>query len=115
MTDRSWWPEGYDLPAFRVKRQTYGLMEGGDWVRGSSVTTLAHTALRYPTTTPEDYDPALKRWSLHTLPFVPERFELKLRDQDGTRKQFEVIKRLFRAAAAFFRGESFADVARKAG
>ena len=23
---------------------------------------------------PEDYDPALKRWSLETLPFVPELF-----------------------------------------
>ena len=43
-----WWPEGYDLPAFRVKRETYGLMEGGDWTRGSSVSTLPHTALRYP-------------------------------------------------------------------
>jgi len=51
---RSWWPEGYDLPAFRIRRQTYGLMTGGDWVRGSSVTTLAHTALRYPTTAPKE-------------------------------------------------------------
>lgn len=30
-------------------------------------------------------------------------------------KVFRAIKRLFRAVAAFFRGESFADVARKAG
>ena len=36
-----WWPSGYDLPAFRVKRQTYGLMNGGDWVRGSSVINFA--------------------------------------------------------------------------
>ena len=37
MTD-SWWPEefGNELPAFRVKRQTYGLTEGGDYVRGSA-------------------------------------------------------------------------------
>ena len=67
--DRTWWPEGYDLPAFRVKRQTYGLMEGGDWVRGSSVETLAHTALRYPTTAPEDYDPAAAKAILYTRPF----------------------------------------------
>jgi hypothetical protein len=66
---RNWWPEGYDLPAFRVKRQTYGLMEGGDWVRGSSVETLAHTALRYPTTTPEDYDPTAVPAILYTRPF----------------------------------------------
>ena len=32
---------------------------------------------------PEDYDPALKRWSLATLPFVPERFGLKPIDERG--------------------------------
>ena len=26
---------------------------------------------------PQDYDPALKQWSLETLPFVLERFGLK--------------------------------------
>ena len=29
---------------------------------------------------PEDYDPALKRWSLETLPIVPEHFGLKVLD-----------------------------------
>lgn len=48
MTD-SWWPEGYQDPAFVVQRQSFGVEEGGDYVRGSSVTTLPHTALRYPT------------------------------------------------------------------
>jgi len=47
---------------------------------------------------PEDYDPALKRWSLETLPFVPERFGLKLVKDKRSRQQFNVIKRLFRAA-----------------
>ena len=47
---------------------------------------------------PEDYDPALKRWSLETLPIVPERFGLKLVEDKGARQQFAVIKRLFRAA-----------------
>src|SRR3954462_5513513 len=47
---------------------------------------------------PEDYDPALKRWSLETLPFVPERFELKPIDDKGARKQLAIVQRLFRAA-----------------
>src|SRR5437868_7547965 len=47
---------------------------------------------------PEDYDPALKRWSLATLPFVPDRFELKLLDEKRAREQFAVVQHLFRAA-----------------
>lgn len=47
---------------------------------------------------PEDYDPALKKWSLATLPIIPERFKLKLLDDKGARQQFAVIQRLFRAA-----------------
>src|SRR3954447_8625365 len=47
---------------------------------------------------PEDYDPALKRWSLETLPIVPEHFGLKLIEEKGARKQFAIIKRLFRSA-----------------
>lgn len=51
MTDtRSWWPDGYgDDPAFQVRRQIYGAVTGGDYTRGSSVLTLPHTALRFPT------------------------------------------------------------------
>ncbi len=47
---------------------------------------------------PADYDPALKTWSLGTLPFIPDEFELKLRDDQGTKQQFAIVKRLFRAA-----------------
>lgn len=47
---------------------------------------------------PEDYDPALKRWSLETLPFVPDCFGLKLVKDKRSRQQFSVIKRLFRGA-----------------
>ena len=47
---------------------------------------------------PEDYDPALKRWSLTTLPIVPDRFAVKLLDEKGARQQFAVVKRLFLAA-----------------
>jgi DNA topoisomerase-3 len=47
---------------------------------------------------PEDYDPNLKKWRLETLPFVPNRFELKLTGDKLARKQFGVIKKLFKAA-----------------
>ena len=47
---------------------------------------------------PQDYDPALKRWSLESLPFIPVRFELKLTKDTRSRQQFDVIKRLFKGA-----------------
>lgn len=47
---------------------------------------------------PEDYDPALKRWSLSTIPFIPEHFELKVVDDKGVKKQFGIIKKLLKAA-----------------
>jgi DNA topoisomerase III len=49
---------------------------------------------------PAGYDPSLKTWSLSTLPFIPDEFELKLRDDQGTKQQFGNVKRLFRAADA---------------
>jgi len=45
---------------------------------------------------PAHYDPAWKRWSLQSLPMVPERFEVKLRRDVGD--QFAVIRRLLREA-----------------
>ena len=47
---------------------------------------------------PEDYDPALKRWSLDALPIVPDRFDLKLVDDQRARRQFGIIQCLFRSA-----------------
>jgi DNA topoisomerase III len=47
---------------------------------------------------PQDYEPALKHWSLDPLPFVPERFGLKIIDDKGARKQFGIVQRLMRAA-----------------
>jgi len=43
---------------------------------------------------PGEYDPVLKRWSLDTLPFVPDEFKLKLIGNRGVDEQFGVIKRL---------------------
>lgn len=42
-----WWPPGYTSPAFQVQRQVYGAVVGGDYVRGSAVTTLPQTAIRF--------------------------------------------------------------------
>lgn len=43
---------------------------------------------------PGEYDPALKRWSLESLPFVPTEFKLKLIENRGVPEQFAVIKTL---------------------
>jgi len=43
---------------------------------------------------PEDYDQALKEWSLETLPIIPQRFEYKVLKQGA--KQFKIIKELLR-------------------
>ena len=45
---------------------------------------------------PHDYDPALKKWSLAALPFVPERFGIKPIEEGRARKQLAVVRRLFR-------------------
>jgi DNA topoisomerase-3 len=37
---------------------------------------------------PGEYDPALKRWSLESLPFIPDEFKLKLIDNRGVDEQF---------------------------
>ncbi len=41
---------------------------------------------------PEVYDPALKKWSLDTLPFLPKEFKYEV--IDGVSKQFEIVKGL---------------------
>ena len=74
MTD-PWWPEGTDDPAFQVKRQSYGLLTGGDYVRGSTVETLPQTALRYPTTTP-GFDAATNKAFLTLRAFDYETAEV---------------------------------------
>ena len=43
---------------------------------------------------PDDYTSMWKRWTLSALPMIPDRFGIKLIDDEGIRKQFEVIKTL---------------------
>ncbi len=82
-----------DIAAFLgAKNRLDGYFEGNGcqvtWAFGHLVTLKE----------PNEYDPALKKWSLHTLPFVPASFELKLIDNPGVAKQFGVIKRLVKSS-----------------
>lgn len=43
---------------------------------------------------PKDYKENLKYWDIYTLPILPEEFGVKLIDNAGTKKQFNVIKNL---------------------
>ena len=70
-----------------IKGKSYdGYMESADsvvtWCVGHLVT------MSYP----EVYDPALKRWSLDTLPFIPEEFKYEV--IEPVRKQFDTVSRL---------------------
>jgi DNA topoisomerase-3 len=47
---------------------------------------------------PDDYQPEWKRWTLESLPIIPEQFELKAKDDAGAQKQLNIIKRLFSTA-----------------
>ncbi len=69
-----------------------GYMEGNGW----QVTwALGHLAMLK---TPDEYDPALKRWSMDRLPFVPERFELKAAGDRGRKQQLDILAELCRSA-----------------
>ena len=65
-----------------------GYLESGDQIVSWAIGHLVELA------EPEDYDAALKRWSIKTLPVLPEQF--KLRPESRGRKQFDVIKRLLK-------------------
>ena len=47
---------------------------------------------------PDDYTPNWKRWSLSALPMIPQRFGIKVIDDQGIRKQFSTIEKLMQAA-----------------
>ena len=47
---------------------------------------------------PDDYTPMWKRWSLSALPMIPQRFGIKLINDEGIKKQFCTIERLMQAA-----------------
>lgn len=41
---------------------------------------------------PEKYDPALKRWSMETLPFLPEKWKYEV--IENVKKQFNIVKNI---------------------
>ena len=47
---------------------------------------------------PHDYTPMWRSWSLTSLPMIPERFGIKLIDDQGIKKQFAIIERLMQQA-----------------
>lgn len=70
-----------------------GYFEGN----GYQVTwTFGHFCTLLP---PQDYKAHWKRWDLNSLPMLPERFETKVMDDGGVKRQFKVIEDLFREAS----------------
>ena len=47
---------------------------------------------------PNDYTDLWKRWSLASLPMIPQRFGIKLIEDDGIKKQFKIIETLIASA-----------------
>ncbi len=47
---------------------------------------------------PDEYDKSWKRWTLESLPIIPEQFGLKARGEPLAQKQLNTIKHLFKAA-----------------
>ena len=47
---------------------------------------------------PEDYTPMWKAWSLSSLPMIPPRFGIRLKNDQGIRNQFATIEKLMQAA-----------------
>ena len=48
---------------------------------------------------PEDYLPNWKYWKLEDLPIIPNQFGIKLRTDEGARKQFHIIEKLIASAS----------------
>ena len=47
---------------------------------------------------PDDYTPMWKRWSLGALPMIPQRFGIKLKEDQGIKAQFATIEKLMQEA-----------------
>ncbi len=67
-------------------RSGQGLIHGNGWIVTWCIGHLYEQAM------PEDYDPALKKWTRESLPIVPEKWKLKPKKE--YREQIAVIKKL---------------------
>ena len=47
---------------------------------------------------PHEYNPNWKPWTLSSLPMIPSRFSIKVMEDEGIQKQFQIIKDLVRQA-----------------
>lgn len=57
--------------------------------------TFGHFCTLY---TPDDYDQSWKKWSLYNLPMLPAKFDTKIINDKGVKKQFNTIKSIFKNA-----------------
>ncbi len=73
-------------------RREDGAISGNGWTITWAIGHLA--TLKKP----DAYDPALRRWTLDRLPFVPERFLLEPVQQNGAKQQLEIVADLCRRA-----------------
>ena len=75
-----------------AKSQKDGYLEGN----GYQVTwTFGHLC---ELKEPHEYTPMWKSWSLSQLPMIPPRFGIKLKEDKGIEKQFNIIEGLFQKA-----------------
>lgn len=47
---------------------------------------------------PDEYNPRWKRWDLWDLPMIPARFGIRLKNDEGVKRQFATIEKLMQAA-----------------
>lgn len=76
----------------KANRRKEGYLEGDGWIVTWSFGHMVELKQ------PDEYDPSYKRWSLETLPIVPETFQLRPRKDASSHKQLDTIKQLFERA-----------------
>lgn len=57
--------------------------------------TIGHLCCLYE---PHDYTPMWKQWALSRLPMLPEKYDIKVIDDAGIKRQFAVVERLMAEA-----------------